>query len=283
MTKTDRLRGADEPPPGDADRAARLKELLAGFPTVAVAFSGGVDSTLLLQMAREVLGPERVLALTVRSAFFPAWEEEESRRLAEGMGIRQIILTCEVLELPEVVANDPRRCFHCKQAIMALCLEQAGRLGCAVLLDGSNRDDLEDYRPGSEALRLLGVRSPLLEAGLTKQDIRRLSRELALPTADKAAFACLATRIPYGRRLTRENLAQVETCEGFLHRQGLHNFRARHHGDTIRIELSEEDLPRLVENHRRAALVEVCKKAGFRYFTLDLEGYRPGRMNEEIS
>jgi pyridinium-3,5-biscarboxylic acid mononucleotide sulfurtransferase len=144
-------------------------------------------------------------------------------------------------------------------------------------------DDLRDYRPGTQSLIELGIRSPLLEVGLAKCEVRALSRKLGLSTADKAAFACLATRIPYGCPLTLKNLAQVEACEGFLHLLGLQNFRARHHGETVRIEVTEEDLPRLIEKSLRSTLIEICTKAGFRYVTLDLEGYRTGRMNEELS
>lgn len=262
---------------------ARLEALFGTFRSAAVAFSGGVDSTLVLRVARDVLGPERVVALTVASVFYPGWELDESRRLAATLGVRQEILTCDPLRVPEVVANGPRRCYHCKRVIMRLCLERSRSLRMEALLDGSNADDQKDYRPGSEALRELGVRSPLSEAGLTKADIRRLSSRLGLPNADKAAFACLATRIPFGRPITRENIAQVEACERYLHRQGLRNYRARHHGDTLRIEVLEQDLVRLVETPLRQDLVAVCREAGFRFVTLDLEGYRQGRMNEELA
>lgn len=262
---------------------AGLEALLGTFRSAAVAFSGGVDSTLVLRVARDVLGPERVVALTVASVFYQEWEQDESRRLAATLGVRQEILTCDPLRVPEVVANAPRRCYHCKLAIMGLCLEKARSLGMEALLDGSNADDRNDYRPGSEALRELGVRSPLAEVGLTKADIRRFSGRLGLPTADKAAFACLATRIPFGRPITRENIAQVEACERYLHRQGLRNYRARHHGDTVRIEVPEQDLARLVETPLRQDLVTACREAGFRYVTLDLDGYRQGRMNEELT
>jgi uncharacterized protein len=263
-------------------RLAALEALLGTFRSAAVAFSGGVDSTLVLRVARDVLGPEQVVALTVSSLFSPGWEQDESRRLAATLGIRQEILTCALLQVPEVVANGPRRCYHCKRAIMGLCLERVRSLGMEVLLDGSNVDDRNDYRPGSQALRELGIRSPLAEAGLTKEDIRHLSGRLGLPTAGKAASACLATRIPFGRPVTGGDIAQVEACERYLHRQGLRNYRARHHGDTVRIEIPEQDLVRLVEPPLREGVVAACRKAGFRYVTLDLEGYRQGRMNEEL-
>jgi uncharacterized protein len=265
------------------DTISALKKILASFPSAAVAFSGGVDSTLLLRMAGDVMGADRVLALTVESVFSPAWELDESRRLADSLGVRHIVLSCDILKIPEVAVNNARRCYHCKRAIMTRCLKKARELGYSVLMDGSNRDDLRDYRPGNEAVRQLGVRSPLLEAGLTKEDIRRLSRKLLLPTADRAAFSCLATRIPYGQPLTPKNLRQVEDCENFLYQKGFHNFRARHHGDTVRIEVTERDLPRLLEKNLRETVTEVCRRAGFQYVTLDLEGYRTGRMNEILS
>lgn len=264
------------------DKRAALEALLGRFSSIAVAFSGGVDSTLLLKVARDVLGSERVLALTVASAFFPEWELAESRRLAEKIGIRQEILHGALLERPEIVANGANRCYHCKRAVMVLCMQEAHRLGYTDLVDGSNHDDLGDYRPGTQALKELGISSPLLEAGLSKPEVRELSRKLGLPTAAKPAFACLATRIPFGQPLSLKNLAQVEACEDFLRQLELYNFRARHHGDTVRIELTERDLPLLLEKSLRSKLIDVCKKAGFRYVTLDLEGYRTGRMNEEL-
>jgi uncharacterized protein len=277
------MAGHSGSPSSPGNKLAGLEALLGTFRSVAVAFSGGVDSTLLLRVAREVLGPDRVVALTVASAFFPGWEQAESCRLAATLGVRQEMLTCDVLQVQEVVANNSRRCYYCKQAIMTLCRDKARSLGINTILDGSNADDQTDYRPGSEALRELGIRSPLTEADLTKPDVRRLSRKLGLPTAGKAAFACLATRIPYGRPLTRENLGQVEACERFLHRSGLGNYRARHHGDTVRIEVPEPDLERLLDRQLRRELVTACREAGFSYVTLDLEGYRPGRMNEELA
>lgn len=260
-----------------------LKEILRGLGSVAVAFSGGVDSTLLLKVARDALGPECVLAITVISPFLPAHERQQSLELAASLGVRQELLKIDLLQTTEVVRNDARRCYHCKKRLMEQCLELCEKLGFSILVDGSNLDDLNDYRPGSEATRELGIRSPLQEAGFRKEDIRAASRLLDLPTADKPAFACLASRIPYGTPLRVEDLERVEACETFLHQQGIGNCRARHHGSTVRIEVPTALLPRLIEEPLRSALVAHFKELGYRFVALDLEGYRTGSFNEELA
>jgi uncharacterized protein len=268
------------PPAGTlADREAHLGRLLAGFDRVVVAFSGGVDSTFLLWSATKILGADRVLALTATSPTYPLREQNESRRLAEALGVRQELFESNELEIPGFADNPPRRCYHCKHELFALCLERAGALGFATVLDGANRDDLGDYRPGHEAARELGVRSPLLEAGLTKADIRELSRRAGLPTADKQAFACLASRFPYGTRITAERLQQIDSCEEFLLASGFRTVRVRYHGDTARIEVAADELPRLFDTTLRVAIVTHFRQAGFTYVALDLEGYRTGSMN----
>lgn len=265
------------------EKLLALQNLLTPLESIAVAFSGGVDSTLLLRVAKDLLGAERVLAVTAVSPFFPIREQEESKSLAHQLGVRQELVRIDPLQTPEVTRNDAKRCYHCKKVLMRSCLERAKELGFLRLVDGSNLDDLADYRPGSEAIKELGISSPLVTAGLTKQDIRFLSRQLDLPTADKPAFACLASRIPYGTAITIKALSQVENCEAFLNRAGLSNFRVRHHGSTARIEVPPSLLPELIQEPLRSELVAHCKQAGFHFVTLDLEGYRTGSLNEELS
>jgi uncharacterized protein len=256
----------------------RLTALLAGIGPLAIAFSGGVDSTLLLRVAREVLGDD-VLALTVDTALSPRREMGEAERLAALLGVRHERVGCDVLQLPLVAGNGPERCYHCKTALFRLLLERAAAQGFTVLADGSNRDDLADYRPGRRALQELGIASPLLEAGFTKAEVRELSRRLGLPTWDKPAAACLASRIPCGTPLTRERLGQVEQGEEVLLGLGIRGGRVRHHGEVARIEAAEADLSRLCEAGLRQALVAGLTTAGFRFVTLDLAGYRTGSMN----
>lgn len=266
-----------------ADKRDKLKNLLTEFDRVAVAFSGGVDSTFLLFIAGEVLGPDRVVALTADTPIFPAHELAESVALAGQIGIRQVIVPCAVLDQDKIAANPPERCYHCKLEIFSLFLSRARELGFQSLLDGSNLDDLDDYRPGRKALDELNIVSPLLEAGLTKEEIRQLSRQAGLATADKPSYACLATRFPYGTKLTVDRLRQVAHCENFLRQQGLRTFRVRCHDDIARIEVSLDEMPRMIEDGFRAALLAEFKAAGFRFVALDLEGYRTGSLNESLA
>ncbi len=265
-----------------ANRERHLDELLTACAPLLVAFSGGVDSTYLLWHASRLLGADRVVALTATSPTYPAHEFAESQRLAAALGVRQLVVESNELEIAGFADNPPRRCYHCKHALFTLCLEQARALGLATVVDGANLDDLADYRPGHEAARELGIRSPLLEAGLGKEELRTLSRRAGLPTADKQPFACLASRFPYGTPITAERLGQVERCEEFLRRNAFTTYRVRHHGDTARIELAAAELPRLLAGGLRGELVAACKAAGFTYVALDLEGYRTGSMNSAL-
>jgi len=262
------------------DKKQRLHALLQELGSVVVAFSGGVDSTLLLRVAVDVLGADRVLALTATSPTYPQFEFEEACKLAKGFGVRQLVVESNELEIPGFAENDRLRCYHCKSELFALCRDKAGELGYAAILDGSNLDDLGDYRPGRKAAEELQVRSPLLEAGLTKAEVRALSRELGLPTADKQAFACLSSRFPYGTRITAERLQQVDRCETFLRHQGIRNYRVRYHDNIARIEVAADEIDRFSDAALRQAVVAEFKAAGFTYVALDLQGYRTGSMNE---
>jgi len=260
----------------------KLQKILSEFDSVVVAFSGGVDSTLLLKVACNQLGPDNVLALTATSPIFPRYEIEQSSKLAQSFGVRQQLIRSDEMALDSFVENGPRRCYHCKHSLFSQFLSTAEKIP-GILLDGSNLDDLDDYRPGREALKQLQLRSPLLEAGLGKQEIRILSRQLGLSTWDKQPFACLATRFPYGTRITAERIQQVDQCETWLRLQDFTHYRVRYHDQLARIEVAEADLPRLIKDPLRQNLLETFKLNGFDYVTLDLQGYRSGSMNEVLA
>jgi len=244
-----------------------------------VAFSGGVDSTFLLHACRVALG-SRVLAVTATSPTYPKSERDEAEAIARDWGVRHRFIESNELEIPGFSSNPPDRCYHCKKELFGLLVDIAREEGYAAVCDGSNADDLRDYRPGRRASRELGVRSPLLENGITKDEIRALSRRFALPTAGKGAFACLSSRFPYGTEITGEALQRVEACEEILRAFGFRQFRVRVHGVVARIEVGQEEILRLFEAEVADAVHEGFRKNGFLYVSADLKGYRTGSMNE---
>lgn len=262
------------------DKYQHLQEILSEFDAVVIAFSGGVDSTLLLKVSCDCLGAEKVLALTATSPIFPSYEIEQSKQLANEFGVRQKFISSNEMELPDFVKNELQRCYHCKHNLFSLFLKEMGNVTFKTLLDGSNLDDQDDYRPGQKAITQLKIRSPLLEANLTKPEVRELSRRLELSTWDKQPFACLATRFPYGTKITVDRLKKIDQCETWLRLQGFSHYRVRCYDQLARIEIAPKEIPRILDETLRLDLVETFKLNGFDYVTLDLQGYRSGSMNE---
>ena len=253
-----------------------LQDALRGIGPVVVAFSGGADSAFLAWVANDTLGPDAVLCATAVSESLAPEEQADCAALAEEWGLRWTPVTTRELERPEYVANDSMRCFHCKSELMDVVGPLAAREGATVVL-GVNVDDLGDHRPGQKAAEEGGARFPLVEAGFTKSDVREWSRRLGLRTWDKPAAACLASRVPYGTPVTLGVLSSVAAAESGLRRLGFRQLRVRHYGNLARVELAEEDLAEAVR--RRSEVVAAVHASGYRYVTLDLEGFRSGNLN----
>jgi len=258
-----------------------LKSILKDMGTVLVAFSGGVDSSFLLRTAQEVLG-DRVLAVIAKSETYPEKEQEEAVRLAEEWNARLKIIQTDELDNPEFVQNPPTRCYFCKNELFTKLKEIASSEGILYVCDGANYEDLDDFRPGAKAAEELGVRSPLKEAGLVKDEIREISRWMGLPTWDKPSLACLSSRFPYNTEIDRESLKQISLAEDYLRTKGFTQVRVRHHGQIARIEVEPEKIVMMMDPELRRDVVENLKAFGYVYITLDLAGYRTGSMNEPL-
>lgn len=258
----------------------KLKNIIRGYDSLAVAFSGGVDSGLLLFVAHDVLA-DKCIAITADSELLPRRENDDAAAFCKDRGIRQLVFKANELEDPVFTANPKDRCYHCKKKIFSTMLEIASANAADSLAEGSSTDDSGDYRPGMRAIDELGVISPLRDAGLGKSEIRELSKRYGLPMWDKPSFACLASRIPYGEVISADKLLMVEKSEDFLYRQGFKQYRVRAHGNVARVELLPGDLPRALQI--REEIVNALKKAGFCYVTIDLEGYKTGSMNRVLS
>jgi pyridinium-3,5-biscarboxylic acid mononucleotide sulfurtransferase len=280
---TDLARPAPPPNhvPGLADKESQLRRRLAELGSVVVAFSGGTDSAYLACVATDVLG-DRALSVTADSPSYPSRHRALAVRLASEFRLRHEFIATAEMDNPAYRANEPDRCFYCKQELFTDLTRLARDRGCAAVLDGANADDRGDYRPGRQAARQLGVLSPLDEAGLTKPEIRELSRLAGLPTWDEPASACLSSRIPYHSEVTPEKLRTIEQAEGVLFGLGFRICRVRHHDELARVELGPAELARALDPDVRETIVRELKALGYRYVTLDLQGYRMGSLNEGV-
>lgn len=258
------------------EKERKVLSLLKGYGSAAVAFSGGTDSTLLAVLAKRALGA-RHLAVTASSQTYTPAELKMARAVARRYGLNHVVVATDELRDPLFAANPADRCYHCKRHLLETVAAIAARKGIATILDGTNADDTADFRPGRRAAREYGVKSPLLEAGLTKAEIRKISKRLGLPTWDKPANACLASRVPYGTAINAGVLQRIGKAERTLRAMGFKQYRVRHHGEIARIELPQADLPRAIR--QRAQMIKRVKAAGYKFVTLDLAGYQMGCFN----
>jgi pyridinium-3,5-biscarboxylic acid mononucleotide sulfurtransferase len=261
---------------------AHLKALLHDMQSAVLAYSGGVDSSLLLRAASEVMG-SHLIAVTAVSETYPAGELSAAEEFARSQRVVHRVLHTEELDSESFVRNTPDRCYHCKKELFEKLRQMAEAEGISTVIEGSNTDDLRDYRPGRKAAQEFSVRSPLVEAGISKAEVRELARTLNLEVWDKPSLACLSSRIPYGTRITPEILDTIQSAEEQLRVLGFRQVRVRHHGETARIELSRADFGRLLKDEMTARVTAALKKLGYTYVSLDLDGYRTGSMNEGIN
>lgn len=259
-----------------------LKEEIKSYKKAAVAFSGGVDSTFLLKICLDILGPENVLAITGVSETYTPGELEFTQQVAGEMGVRHIVLTTDELSDEDFAANTKLRCYYCKKNFFSKLKEIADKEKIQFIIDGTNYDDRDDYRPGRQAAEEIGILSPLLKAKISKKEIRLHSKLIGLKSWDKPSNPCLASRVPYGIQITKEKLAVIARAEDYMHKNGFINVRVRHHGSIARIELFKRDMPRFMDNDMLEKTNQYMKSLGFTWVALDIGGYRTGSLNEAI-
>lgn len=265
--------------PSPQDKYLQLQAILKDTGKLAIAYSGGVDSVFLLKAAVEAKEADKVVAITLRAENFPARELGEAKDFARSLGVKHVVVDCDMFAIPGFVENSPERCYHCKKALFSIAASVAATHGCAVVADGANMDDKGDYRPGSRATKELGVVSPLQQADLSKAEIRELLHDMNIVFWDKPSFACLASRIPYGDHITPDALHRIEQAEQFFLELGFKNIRVRQHGDLARIEVEAAERSRFFEENLWETVSTELRRLGYVYSALDLQGYRVGSLN----